>query len=130
MDRLQYAVNGLGEEASELGQACAKGLRFGLMDTDPKTGKTNLQRIVDEYNDVRALINLVGEELAALGIPLEGVDDPAAIETKTAKFIKWGKRSIDNGILVAQVQDLSVKRAVAAKASLPPLSVAGTQDNG
>jgi hypothetical protein len=131
MDRIQYVLNGLSEEATELGQASCKALRFGLLDVDPKTGQTNLQHVVNEYNDVKAMLKLLEEELSHLGIPLEGLDAPSAIQAKITKFLKWGARSMANGTLQDDLQDRTIIHAAQAPAFPVPASPSeGNQDNG
>lgn len=126
MDRVQYVVNLISEEGSEIAQAADKALRFGLFDTDPKKGITNLQALVGELNDLQAVLSLLVEELTELGIPIEGLDDPVAIDAKVNKVLKWAARSKDNGTLREGLQDLTIVRLLEAMKQ----TSAGTSDNG
>lgn len=126
MDRVQYTLNLVAEEGTEIAQAAAKALRFGLFDTDPKKGITNLQALVGELNDLRGVLNLLVEELESLGIKVDGLDDQAAIEAKEAKVLKWSARSIANGTLREELQDLTIVRLLEALKQ----TSAGTTENG
>lgn len=42
----------LSEECHEVGQAACKAIRFGLYNTDPRTGITNIEKMQEEMEDL------------------------------------------------------------------------------
>lgn len=57
-------IGKLGEEASELAAVCARITIQGIDGVDPGTGKTNLQALMDEIADVRAMSELAMEKFS------------------------------------------------------------------
>lgn len=97
---LSYAIGILGEEGSEVAHAAMKVARFGLLDTRPSNGKTNLQTLQDELTDIMAAVELVNRELRALALPELRIDDTAGIAAKIAKVEHFAQRSIQRGTLL------------------------------
>lgn len=105
MNPLEYVLNLVAEEATEVAGAAHKALRFGLDDLDPATGISNKDQLVKEWNDLRATLRMLEEQLAEVGDSLTGLDDEAAIEAKIQKVLKWSRRSVANGTLVETIKD-------------------------
>lgn len=104
MNKIEYMVGIVGEEATEVTKACHKANRFGLDDTDPATGLTNRQTIVAELNDLEGAVRLLREVLQEGGTDLVGLGDEGAINAKIDKILHYAKRSIANGTLVEDVR--------------------------
>lgn len=85
MNVLEHLLTCVAEEGCEIGQAAHKAQRFGLEDTNPKTGNTNRQDLVAEVNDLLGALELLQEH----GVDLSGLFDRAAIDAKKAKIITW-----------------------------------------
>jgi hypothetical protein len=50
------------EEAIEIAKVCSKIQRFGLDNTQPASGKTNKQLLIEEINDFYAALEMLIEE--------------------------------------------------------------------
>lgn len=96
MTKREHLLVCLAEECTEVAQACAKALRFGLEDSYPGycDGKTNREAIVAELHDVLAIIDLL-EDDDILIMPA----DRDAIESKKAKVRKFMGRARTTGAL-------------------------------
>jgi hypothetical protein len=101
MNALQYLLIKLGEEACEIGQVTSKATLFGLFDINPKTRITNEEHLTLEINDVLAVVEMVKDELKAMGHvdALAKVGDREMIEAKKIKLLQWADRSEYRGIL-------------------------------
>jgi len=62
MDRLQYLLSKLAEEASEVSQIALKSQQFGLDEVYPKVGISNKERIHEELNDLMAIVGMLNDE--------------------------------------------------------------------
>jgi len=103
MNRGEYLLVMLGEEASELAQRAAKCLRFGMEDVQKPDGKTyasNHDRLIAEYLDVMEVM----EELITLGTVRR--PSPVAVDEhlarKKARIAEYSKLSIEFGRLYVQ----------------------------
>lgn len=94
MDKLQYLLIKLSEECDELGQRASKALIFGLDEVQAEQKFTNAQRIVYEYNDILAVMEMLLEEKG-----IDKIIDREAIEKKKNKIKKWMLYSRERGIL-------------------------------
>lgn len=56
ISREKYFLTVLGEEASEIAQVASKAIRFGLDNVSPYNGLTNKKSIIQEVNDLMAII--------------------------------------------------------------------------
>lgn len=81
MTLVDYLLVCLMEECGELSQRAGKAIRFGVEEVQPGQPLTNARRLVDEANDVLAILELLKER----GMPLPGLGDVAAIEAKKAR---------------------------------------------
>ena len=71
----------LGRVALKLSKDLHKTLRFGFNDTDPSRGKTKIELLVDEINDLHGCIELLQET----GVEFPGLFNREAIESKKTK---------------------------------------------
>lgn len=62
MNRLQYLLGKLAEEASEVSQIALKTQQFGLHEVYSEQSFTNSERIHQEINDLMAIIEILNEE--------------------------------------------------------------------
>lgn len=67
MNRREHLYTILQEECAEIIQCVSKIKRFGLTNTQPSSGKLNLEILNDELNDLFAMLDLLQEE----GIPIK-----------------------------------------------------------
>ena len=61
MKPADYLMLCLGEEGSELAQAVSKVLRFTPDDSAIIHGPTNMERLIMEYNDILAVVEMLKE---------------------------------------------------------------------
>jgi hypothetical protein len=93
MNRLQYLLTKLAEEASEVAQIALKTQQFGVFEVCPGLGCTNLQRINFEYNDLISIAELINKELGDAHLhPDKGMRD-----VKKEKLEKYFQYSIECG---------------------------------
>lgn len=85
----------LAEEASEIAQATCKCLRFGENDGYPMTGRTNIDDIINETNDLLAIFELLAEE----GIDTSALFNRVHIEKKKQAVMDWMQHSKRNNRL-------------------------------
>lgn len=84
MTRTEHLLVCLMEECAEVQKECAKALRFGLADTNPKTGVVNRDAISIEGCDIVAVYELLEES----GAVPRG-HSIADIERKKAAVLNW-----------------------------------------
>ncbi len=94
MTRTELLLTILSEECNETAQRVSKAIRFTLDEIQPEQGLTNAQRIVYEFNDVVALMEILHTE----GV-FEKVIDREAIEKKKLKVKKWLLYSAERGTI-------------------------------
>lgn len=92
MTRTENLLTILGEECVETAQRVSKALRFTLDEVQPEQDLTNAQRIVYEFNDIVAVMEILQEE----GI-FEKVIDRDAITKKKIKVVKYLSYSAEIG---------------------------------
>jgi len=97
LNREQYILIKIAEEAAEVIQDINKTLIFGLNEKYHKSEFTNRERIVNEITDMFALINLAHEE-KILPLPEFPVTE-AAVISKQEKFEKYFKYSQELGVV-------------------------------
>lgn len=61
MNKTQYLLCKLAEEASEVAQIALKAQQFGLDEVYPKVGLRNSERLTQELNDLMASITMLVE---------------------------------------------------------------------
>lgn len=85
MNRTQHILITLAEECNEVSQRITKALRFSLTETQPGQDYTNAQRIMHEYADLEAMMDmLIGE-----GVLEYPSDFAKRLETKKQRFEKY-----------------------------------------
>lgn len=89
----EYLLVQLGEEAAEIAHACGKAARFGIYDN--YKGKTDQRRIMDELNDLFAMVELLQSHNI---LPLHTYDKQLVAEKK-AKVEKWMQHAKGLGTL-------------------------------
>ncbi len=97
MTRLELLLTILGEECNEVGQRCSKAIRFTLEEVEPNQSEhqlSNAERIVYEFNDLVAVMEMLHEEGA-----VPRVIDREAILLKKQKVEKWLRYSEERGVL-------------------------------
>lgn len=94
MNKQQYYLSKLAEEASELAQVALKCMQFGMDEVNPNTLEKNYEALIKEWNDVLACAILVeGEDPR-----FEYDENPELLEMKFHKIEKYRKISIGNGM--------------------------------
>ncbi len=88
MTRTENLLTILGEECAETAQRASKAIRFTLEEIQPNQDFTNAERIVYEFNDIYAVMELLQEE-GIIGTFI----DRTAIELKKQKITKYLKYS-------------------------------------
>lgn len=79
MTRQEHLLTHVLEECVEIAQRTTKAMRFGLFEIQPAQLQSNRQRIIDEYNDLIAVMDMLGMNVV----------DPMAIEAKKRKVEKY-----------------------------------------
>lgn len=87
--------NEIPRAAGAVAKSTAKAARFGFHEINPVLGKTPIQSLVDEFNDMVAAFELLQEA----GVPLPGLNDRVYIECKKEKVKRMMKISISRGLL-------------------------------
>ncbi len=99
MTRTEHLLTILAEEGAEVAQRATKALRFSLSEVQPGQPFTNAERILAEFNDLQAMIEMLQRE-GALSYPSahQWNND---ISAKTAKVEHYLKLSAECGTLNA-----------------------------
>ena len=63
MNRLEHILTITAEECNEVAQRITKSLRFGLLNIEEGQEDTNLARILEEYTDLVAMLEMLENEL-------------------------------------------------------------------
>lgn len=92
MNKQQYYLMKLAEEASELAQVALKCAAFGMDEVHPNTLEKNYEALVKEWNDVNACAILV----ETMDNRFDSVPDPELLEMKFHKIEKYRKISVGN----------------------------------
>lgn len=93
MDRQEHLLTIVAEECAEVHQRCSKALRFGMQETQPEQPHTNENRILQEFNDLAAAMEMLFE------CPVQNLLSPSEISTKKAKVEKFLRYSLECGSL-------------------------------
>jgi len=62
MNRQQYLLTKLAEEAAEVSQIALKSQVFGLSEVQPNTDVSNASRIYGELNDLLSIVKMLNDE--------------------------------------------------------------------
>jgi NTP pyrophosphatase (non-canonical NTP hydrolase) len=84
MNRLQYLLTKLAEEASEVAQIALKTQQFGLEEICPNLPYTNKERIYQELDDLNGVL-----EMLALEFDFQYIVNRKAIMAKIGKVNKY-----------------------------------------
>lgn len=84
MTRIEHLLTILSEECNETAQRVTKSIRFGLEEIQPEQNLTNAERIIYEFNDIIAVMEMLQEEQV-----FHKILDREAIEKKKAKIAKY-----------------------------------------
>lgn len=83
-------ISKLGEEAAELAKACSRATAQGLDGTSPaQEGRTNGLEIMREFNDCRAVMQVIGERSTVAEVDTHGRELEARFWGKAKGFRKW-----------------------------------------
>ena len=101
MNPLMFLLNCLFEEFGEVTQINGKIVRFGIDSFKPSDPdkKTNRTKLVEELNDVKALIRLIEDYAKENPEFLPGLGDEEFIEKRIQKFLHFAKISMEKGLL-------------------------------
>lgn len=97
LDKKRHLLVCIMEEAAEIQQAACKALRFGMDDTNPKTGKTNLEEMLAEYHELHAVMGqfyLCFDERPLSNPPMHDVKD-----AKVSRLKHWMEYAKEKGTL-------------------------------
>jgi len=92
MNRLEHLMQVLGEECGELAVRASKINRFGL--SDRLSGVSNQDRLIEEFNDLLAVAELLNAEF-----DLNLFRDYRMVDKKKAKVLKYMQYAKDQGTL-------------------------------
>jgi hypothetical protein len=92
MTRHEQLLTILSEECIETAQRVSKAIRFGLTEVQEGQPLSNAQRIVYEFNDIVAMMDMLHDE----GL-VEDIIDQVAIAKKKAKVEKYMEYSLKLG---------------------------------
>jgi hypothetical protein len=98
LNRTEHLLTIAAEECAEVAQRIAKALRFGLHEIQPGQTLTNAQRIMAEYHDLQAVIEMLQDDGS-----LPKKYSLAQIMAKMAKVEHYLKLSAECGTLDACV---------------------------
>jgi hypothetical protein len=102
MTRTEYLLTCLAEECMETAQRASKAIRFSPTEIQPEQELTNAQRIVYEFNDIYAVMEILRDE----GV-IEKVMDRDAIELKKSKLEKYYAYARECGTVGNPLKDSS-----------------------
>ncbi len=94
MNRIEHLLTILAEECTEVGQRASKAIRFSPEEVQPSQDLTNAQRIVYEFNDIIAIMEMLKEE----GV-INLIEDRTMIDKKKEKVEKFLLYSKECGTL-------------------------------
>lgn len=86
MTRIEHLLTILGEECAEIAQRASKAARFTPAEIQPGQELTNAERIMYEYKDLQAVMEMLEDEGV---LPSIWARDVAAIEAKKGKVERY-----------------------------------------
>ena len=89
MDKREHLLTCLAEECAEVQQAISKALRFGLGDGYPGTDRTNEGDLLNELNDLFAVVEMLHDVGIWWRIDSEAV---AAKKARVEKFMAYAEQ--------------------------------------
>lgn len=94
MTRTEHLLTILAEECCEVAHRATKALRFGLDEVQPGQDQGNASRVMGEYADLLAVVEMLCDEGSLPRI----MDLRSAIDAKKAKVEKFYRYSIECGL--------------------------------
>ena len=96
MNRLEHILTITAEECNEVAQRITKALRFGLSNVEEGQSFNNLERIMHEYNDLVAMLemleNELGDEIGLYEVHNENVVKKANKKFKVEKHFEISRK--------------------------------------
>lgn len=89
MNKIEHLTVIVGEEAAEVVQAASKCLRFGPDEVYKLIGKSNIKRVLIEFNELFAVLEMLKDE----GAFTESIFDPEIIANKKLKVLDYMEES-------------------------------------
>ncbi|MDT8992799.1 hypothetical protein RQP54_18140 [Curvibacter sp. APW13] len=90
MNRAEYLLVQAGSECNEIAHRASKALHFGLREVQPGQEASNAQRLVAEYIDLLAVMEMLEEDgLVHIPTGTELREQIAAKKAKVEKFIRF-----------------------------------------
>jgi hypothetical protein len=94
MNKTEHLLTIVGEECSEVHQRCSKALRFGMNEIEPNQAFSNQRRILQEFNDLVAVMEMLFE------CPINKLLYQHEIMAKKDKVLKFLEYSKEQGTLL------------------------------
>lgn len=91
MTRTEYLLFSLAEECAEVAQRASKAARFGLTEVQSGQPLDNAQRIMDELEDIRVIVELLRNDGHLSIGPIESERFAAKI-AKVEKYMKYAEQ--------------------------------------
>ena len=83
MNREEHLLTIVGEECSEVHQRCSKAARFGMNEVQKDQPHDNKERILQEFNDLVAAVEML------YGQSIDGLIDDREVEVKKRKIERY-----------------------------------------
>lgn len=96
MNEIEYLLQCLSEECSEVSQRISKALRFSLEEAQPGQAQTNIERIYDELVDLQGVAVMLFER----GIIADSRKENEGINNKIEKVLRFMEYSRERGCLL------------------------------
>jgi hypothetical protein len=96
MNRTEHLLTCAAEECNEVAQRVSKALRFGLLEVQPGQPLTNAERIIQEFHDLFAVMEMLVD---ADAIPLTIISDHSVVLAKMSKIERFMAISREQGVL-------------------------------
>ena len=87
MNRNEYLLTQAASECNEVAHRITKALHFGVVERQPGQDLSNAERVVDEYIDLMATMEML-EEAGLVKVP-KGAEYEARVAAKKAKVEKF-----------------------------------------
>lgn len=94
MTRKEYLLQVLSEECNEVGQRVSKALRFGLDEKQSGQDLSNQDRLIQEFNDLIAVMEMLNGEVF-----LDEIYNDEQQKAKRKKIEKYFDYSVELGIV-------------------------------
>jgi hypothetical protein len=95
MNHQEHLLTIVAEEALEVAHRASKALRFGLMEIQPGQALNNAQRLIGEFHELIAALEMLNDESRMQMLMV----DRAAVDAKKVKVEKFLAYSLEMGTL-------------------------------